>query len=140
MIASLPKERLPPNSWPLNQAAKHRLLEAKVSPDPEYLYLVQLLQLGFERGLEIPGQGENYRADLEQAANQLFNPNLKPVQVMRWLLSNPNAGDQAEQNDSLRRELESAPNWEGAAQNLIQWFYDLKASQDPYYRVAPKVA
>jgi len=138
MTASPRHETLPPNNWPLNRVAKHRLVEAGTSPDPEYLYLVQLLSLGFEAGLEIPGQGQDYRTDLEQAANQLFSHNLKPAQVMRWLLSNPNAGDQGEQNDSLRRELESAPNWQAAAQNLMQWFYDLKAGQDPYYRTAAK--
>lgn len=136
MIASLPKEQLPANSWPLNQVAKHRLREAGLHPDPGYLYLVQLLQLGFERGLQIPGQGQEYWSDLALAASQLTSHSLNPVRVMRWLLSNRNGGDQGEENDSLRRELESAPNWEGAAQNLMQWFYDLKASLDPYYRPA----
>ena len=120
--------------------AKRRLLEAKAAQDPGYLYLVQLLQLGFAQKLHIPGQGQNYRDDLEQAASQLDSHDLRPVQVMRWLLSNRNGGDQGEENDSLRRELESAPNWQAAAQNLMQWFYDLKAGIDPFYRPAPKVA
>jgi hypothetical protein len=126
-------EDLPVNSWPLNREAKRWLQEAKISPDSGYLYLVQLLQLGFEQRLQIPGQGQNYWDDLELAANQLLDHNLQPVQVMRWLVSNRNAGDQGEQNDTLRAELEQAPSWEVAAQNLMQWFYDLKASQDPYY-------
>ena len=133
-------EPVPPNGWPLNQVAKRRLLEAGISPDPQHLYLVQLLRLGFLAGLEIPGPGQSYRPDLAEAADRLLDPNLKPAQVMRWLLSNRNAGDQAEQNDSLRQELESAADWQKAAQNLMQWFYDLKASEDPYYRPAPKVA
>jgi len=127
-------ENLPVNSWPLNREAKRWLQEAGVSPDPGYLYLVQLLSLGFERGLEIPGPGQDHRWELEGASNQLFNHNLKPVQVMRWFLSNQNAGEMGEQNDTLLQELESAPDWQGAAQNLMQWFYDLKASLDPYYR------
>jgi hypothetical protein len=92
---------------------------AGFSRDRASPYLVQLLQLGFERGLQIPGQGQSYREDLELAANQLLSPNLQPVQVMRWLLSNRNAGDQVEQNDTLRRELESAQDWQEAAQNLM---------------------
>lgn len=138
MIASQ-AESLPPNRWPLNRDAKKRLQEAKATPDAGSLYLVQLLQLGFEKGLQIPGPAQSYWHDLEGAANQLTAPNLQPTQVMRWLLSNPNAGEQSEQNDSLRRELETATTWQEAAQNLMQWFYALKASQDPYYRPAPHV-
>lgn len=126
------------NQWPLNRAAAQRLREAKEPVDPSQLHLVQLLQLGFERNLPLLGQGATYRYDLEQAANQLSDPSLQPAQVMRWLLSNRNGGDQSEENDSLSRELTEAASWEEAAQNLMQWFYDLKASQDPYYRPAPK--
>lgn len=137
MNAPLRKEQIAPNSWPLSQAAKKRLVEAKAMPDPSSLYLVQLLQLGFEKGLPVLGQGGSYRPELEGAANQLSDPSLNPAQVMRWFLSNPNSGEQQEQTSTLTRELESAPDWEGAAQNLMQWFYDRKASQDPYYRPAP---
>jgi hypothetical protein len=133
MIAS------PVNNWPLNQSARRRLVEAKAPVDPQVLYLVQLLQLGFEAELTIPGQGQGYRADLELAANQLSNHRLVPAQVMRWLLSNQNTGEQSEQNDTLKRELDKAADWREAAQNLMQWFYDLKASQDPYYRPAPRL-
>ena len=140
MIASPPKkEPVPPNSWPLNQVAKRRLLEAGESPHPNWLYLIQLLQLGFEKGLPIPGQGDNYRPELEGATNQLFDPDLKPAQVMRWFLSNRNAGDQAEQTATLAGCLEGAETWEGAAQSLMEWFYDLKASHDPFYRPAKKL-
>lgn len=130
------KEPVPPNSWPLNQEAKRRLLEAGESPDLGYLYLVQLLNLGFEKDLPVLGQGGNYRPELESAAQQLYDPGLKPAQVMRWFLSNRNAGDQQEQTATLMRDLEDAKDWQEATQNLMQWFYDLKASQDPYYRPA----
>lgn len=130
-------ETLPVNRWPLNQDAKKRLLQAGERPDPHYLYLLQLLNLGFEKGLEIPGQGQHFRADLEQAAAQLYSPRLKPAQIMRWLLSNPNGPAQGEQNDTLRLALQKAPDWEGAVQSLMEWFYDRKASQDPYLRPAP---
>lgn len=134
MIASEP---LGPNRWPLNQLAKARLVEAGLSPDPGSLYLVQLLQLGFEKGLPVLGPGEAYRADLGQAAEGLDDPSYDPMKIMRWLLSNRNMESQSEQNDTLRRELENAPDWREAAQNLMQWFYSLKASEDPYYRPAP---
>jgi hypothetical protein len=141
MIAGLPPHQapsleIPANGWPLNQAAKRWLLQAKVSPDPNYLYLVQLLNLGFEENLTIPGQGQRYRADLELAAGQLFAPELKPVEIMEWLLSNPNGPDQPEQSQTLQSFLEDAKSWEEAAQSLMEWFYDLKAGQDPYYRPA----
>jgi hypothetical protein len=122
------------NRLPLNQMALRRLQEAKQVPDLSLLHLVQLLQLGFEENLPLLGQGGRYRADLELAAGQLLDHNLLPAQVMRWLLSNRNGGEQSEQNDTLLRWLEEAPNWQAAAQSLMEWFYDLKASQDPYYR------
>ena len=133
------KEPVPPNAWPLNQEAKRRLVQAGESPDPSGLYLVQLLNLGFEKDLPVLGQGGSYRPELESAAQQLYDPDLKPAQVMRWLLSNRNAGDQQEQTATLMHDLESARSWKVAAQNLMQWFYDLKASQDPYYRPAQKL-
>ena len=131
-----PRE-LPVNRWPVNQLARRRLLEAAVSLDPHLPYLVQLLQRGFEANLAVPGQGQRYWDDLNLAADQLSDPNLNPSLVMRWLLSNRNGGDQKEQNWGLSQLLEQAPNWEVAAQKLMEWFYDLKASQDPYFRPAP---
>lgn len=127
-------EPLPVNRWPLNRAAKERLLEAKVPPDPQHPYLLQLLALGFDRGLPLPGQGNQFLWDLSLAADQLLDPKLKPVPVLRWLLDNPNAGDQAEQSRTLLSLLQAAPSWEAAAQGLMEWFYDRKAAQDPYYR------
>jgi len=127
-------EDLPINSWPLNLKAKRCLQEAGLSPNPHQLYLVQLLNLGFERELPIPGQGHEYRPELELAAGQLYAHDPNPAQVMRWLLSNADAGDISEQNDTLESALENAGDWREAAQSLMEWFYDLKASEDPYYR------
>lgn len=138
-MSASPSEPIPVNRWPLNQDAKKRLLEAGVSPNAYYLYLLQLLELGFDRGLPIMGPGGGYRDDLEMAAHQLFGQDLKPADIMRWFLSNLNAGDQSEQNDTLRRELGEAKDWREAAQSLMEWFYDLKASRDPYYRPAPHI-
>jgi hypothetical protein len=102
--------------------------------DPELPYLVQLLAEGFEAKLFIPGQGGRYWTDLEGAAAQLLDHSLDAVRVMRWFVSNPNGGHEKEQRDTLQILLEESPNWEEAAQSLMKWFYDRKASQDPYYR------
>jgi hypothetical protein len=128
------REQLPVNRWPLNQDAKKRLLEAGEPPEPNLPFLVQLLSAGFERGLGIPGPAQKYRVELEQASAELLDPRLDPAKVMRWFLSNPNGPEPGEQNDSLRLLLEKASSWQEAAQNLMEWFYDRKAAQDPYYR------
>jgi hypothetical protein len=122
------------NRRPLNQAAKRWLRQAGLGTDPEIPYVVQLLSEGFEANLSVPGQGQKYWADLELASGELLDRSLNPVQVMRWLTDNPNGPDQREQNDTLRTFLEQAKSWEEAAQSLMEWFYDRKAAQDPYYR------
>ena len=135
MIGS-PSEQLAVNRWPLNQDAKRRLQEAREGLRPDLPYLVQLLNLGFDRNLDVPGPGQKFRAELEQASQEMLDPSLSPMTVMRWLLNNPNAGQQAEQNDTLRLQLERASNWSTAAQALMEWFYDRKAAQDPYFHLA----
>lgn len=127
----------PVNRWPLNQDAKKCILQAGEHPNPHYLYLVQLLSLGFEKGLDIPGQAQQFRGELKEAADQLYNPRMKPAQIMRWFLNNPNGEDQGEQNDTLRQELQKAKDWKEAAQSLMEWFYDRRAANDPYFRPAP---
>jgi hypothetical protein len=129
-----PTEKLPANRQPLNQEAKRRLQEAREPLRPDLPYLVQLLSLGFHRGLDIPGVGQKYRWELEQASGLLLDPQLNSVKVMRWFLNNPNGGRQAEQNDTLTLWLEEASDWSTAAQSLMEWFYARKAAQDPYYR------
>jgi hypothetical protein len=68
------------------------------------------------------------------ASGELLDRNLDPVRVMRWFTNNPNGPGQGEQNDTLRAYLEQAKSWQEAAQSLMEWFYDRKAAQDPYYR------
>src|SRR5215469_1777017 len=127
---------LPVNQWPVNQAAQRWLRQANQPPDPHSPYLVQLLNLGFQSSLFLPGQGQQYRAELSQAASELYDPSLDPVKVMRWFQSNPQGPSWAEQSQTLLSLLEQARSWEEAAQSLMEWFYDLKAGQDPYYRPA----
>lgn len=128
-VQKLHSESLPVNRWPLNQDAKKRLQEAGEAPEQHQLYLVQLLNLGFERELPVPGPGQKYRADLEMAAQGLYDLNHKPADVMRWFLNNPNGPDQAEQNDTLRLVLEKATDWREAAMGLMEWFSDRQAAQ-----------
>jgi hypothetical protein len=125
------------NRLPVNQAAQRCMAKGQLSPDPNRLHAIELLQLGFQFRLPIPGQAEGYRSDLESAAEQLDSPRLAPADVMRWLLSNPNAGSTEEQSSTLSEELLDAPTWQAGAQRLMQWFYDLKASLEPFYRPAP---
>jgi hypothetical protein len=53
---------------------------------------------------------------------------------MRWFVNNPDGPDEAEQRDTLEGVLEEAKTWEGAVQGLMEWFYDRKAADDPYFR------
>jgi hypothetical protein len=119
-----PRESLA-NQWPLNQLAKRWLDEALLPASPDLPYLAQLLWEGFEAGLVIPGQGQQYRWELHQAAGQLLDRSLDPVDVIHWFISNPDGGDEEEQGDTLQTFLEESRSWEEAAQNVMEWFYDL---------------
>lgn len=130
-MARLRRKELSVNRWPLNRVALRWLQQGNLPVSSSFPYLVQLLSEGFEANLFIPGQGQRYRADLEQAAHQLLDYSLNPAAVMRWLTDNPNIPDQAEQSQTLLLQLERAKSWEEAAQNLMEWFYDRKAAQDP---------
>jgi hypothetical protein len=127
---------LPVNKWPLNQAALGWLRRAHKPADSSLPYLAQLLSEGFEANLALAGPGQKFRAELHQASDQLLDWSLDPVAVMRWFTDNPNGPSQPEQSQSLLLELEKAKSWEEAAQNLMEWFYDRKAAQDPYYQLA----
>jgi len=89
------------NEWPLNRLAERWLAEAK-EPIADYLpYLVQLLWVGFDRGLPVPGRGNKYRWELELASGELLSPKLDQVLVMRWFVNNPEGEDEAVQSDML---------------------------------------
>lgn len=127
---------LPVNRWPLNQVAFQWLSQGRLPASPDLPYLVQLLSEGFQVGLPVPGLGQKYRWELEQASAELLDRSLNPVLVMRWFTNNPNTPSQAEQSQTLLSLLEQAKSWEEAAQGLMEWFYDRKAAQDPYYQPA----
>jgi Protein of unknown function (DUF1524) len=134
-VAYRADEALPVNGWSLNLAAKRWLRQVPDSPtDPTQPYLVQLLHLGFDRQLSIPGPGEDRRWEIEQEAGQLLHRNLDPVRLTHWFVNNPDGGEEGEQNDTLLLRLEEANDWEEAAQNLMEWFYDRISAENPYYR------
>lgn len=92
--------------------AKRWLDQARLPSSPDRPYLVQLLSEGFEAQLPIPGQGQNYRWELDRAAGELLDRRLDPVDVMRWFLSNPNGPEQPEQSQTLLALLEQATSWQ----------------------------
>src|SRR5713226_7112259 len=96
------KERLPVNSWQVNQLAKHWLRVAKAPWDDTLPYLIQLTWWGFEQdGLPVPGRGQRWKADLSLAAGQMLSHRFDPVKLTRWFMNSPNAGEMPEQHETL---------------------------------------
>lgn len=128
-------DELPQNNQPLNRAALPWLQAAKVPVDPRQPFLLQLMWVGFDRGLPIPGPGQEYRWELKQAFERLLAPRFDPLKVVRWLLSNPNGPDDPkEQEDTLTLALEAAESWESAAQCVMECFYDRLSAENDYYQ------
>ena len=71
---------------------------------------------------------------MELASGELLDPTLDQMLVMRWFVNNPNREDEAVQSDMLEDLLDEAKSWEEAAQSLMDWFYDRKAADNPYFR------
>ena len=80
------------------------------------------------------GQGQKYRADLDLAVGELLDRRLDPVRLTHWFVNNPDGGEESEQNHTLLLRLKEAKDWEEAAQNLMEWFYDRISAENPYYR------
>jgi hypothetical protein len=125
---------LPVNRQPVNQEALKWLRAAREPADPLLPYLAQLVNLGFQQNLPVPGLGDRYWADLELAAGQLLDPKLNPVLLMRWFQNNPNGPPEPEQSQSLEALLGEAANWEAAAQAVMEVFYDRLAAEHPAFR------
>ena len=82
-------EPLSLNKKPLGQKAKELLLKAGVTPDPYYLYVIQLAQWMLEgaRKLELPGARERENAHLlEDVLSQMSS---LPPQKARNLFLDP---------------------------------------------------
>jgi hypothetical protein len=121
----------PVNLWPTNQLAKRWLLQVPNPPplDRDIPHLVQLLNVGFERDLAVPGCPDRDWWVLEQNAGLLLGRSLDPKDVIYWFFSNPNAGDEQEQRDTLEIALEESQTWEEAAQNVMETYYDRLRAQ-----------
>lgn len=63
-------EPLPVNRRPVNQLCLKFLRLAKEHPNPLCSYLLQLLRVGFERNVPLPGPGGGLYRSLEVAAGQ----------------------------------------------------------------------
>jgi len=128
-VVPLNSEKLPVNGWPVNRLAKRWLLEGRQHADPNYPYLLQLVLAGLEGGVELLGQGGDFREELELAAGQMLSPRLDPVKVTRWFTNNPDGPeDLSEQAATLEIALEEARTWKEAAQVAMEAFYDRIAS------------
>jgi hypothetical protein len=62
-------ESIPENQSPINQACKHKLLQAKESPSPDKLYLLQLAMWGLDN-VDLSSH-PNLRYRLEQKLGDL---------------------------------------------------------------------
>lgn len=137
---SLPSPKLcqEANEDPLNQVALAWLQEAKVSHD--YLDGTHLLALAWwgleEAGVVVPGLDRGVQQTyLNLGVGQMFAWN--PHNWLAWLLSNPNAGDDPEeQRQSLLSWLDCAESPEEAAQRVLETIVDKLKSENPTYRQA----
>ena len=133
-VRHLSQESLPANRWPLNRLALRWLNEAREPVRVDLPYLPQLLWLGFERNLPVPGAPEREWGSLELAAGQMLDPSLDPLRIMRWFQNNPDGPEESEQSRNLQALLREAKNWEEAAQSLMEIFWDLLSATNPVFR------
>jgi hypothetical protein len=117
------------NDNPLNQAALEWLTEAKADTDRYYLYLLQLASWGLDDGSEGDWPAR-HRYALREQVNLLFG--WKPADVLAWLLSNPNCGEDPEDQEAdLLRLLETTDNPWRAAAHVLNAIYSRQVSQCP---------
>ena len=114
------------NDNPLNQAALEWLKEAKAPAEPYYLHLLNLAHWGLEMQV---AAGWKERDALKQQVDVLFA--WKASDVLKWLLSNPEGGDRAEQTQSLHRLVETSSSPEQAAKSVLEAIYSRQVSQNP---------
>jgi hypothetical protein len=130
------------NSQPLNVTAMRWLDRAKEPRDETKLAVVRLLVWGFHEGLKLPGPLgaiDGMRQKLQMSAERLLEPDVSPLKVMVFLLSNPNGPDSLQQEQELLGMLEGAASPQEAAQALMSWYADLKMATDQsYWRPATK--
>jgi hypothetical protein len=114
------------NNLSINRAAFRWLKEAKAPAEPYYLHLLNLAHWGLEMQV---AAGWKERDALREQVNVLFA--WKASDVLKWLLSNPEGGDRAEQTQSLHRLVETANSPEQAAKSVLEAIYSRQVSQNP---------
>ncbi len=84
--------------------------------------------------LPLPGPAEPYRDDLDLEVGRLLSEKQDPAKVVRWLVTNPDAGDEEELMYTLELALQEATTWQAAAQAAMETFYCRLAAENDYYR------
>ncbi len=136
-VVRLNAERLPVNGWPVNRLSKQWLLKGGQEASPDHPYILQLVLRGIETDVPLPGQGGDFRWELEIAAGRMLSPRLDPVKITRWFTNNPDGSeDPSEQSATLEQALQEAQTWEEAAQVAMEAFYDRIAAENDCYRTA----
>lgn len=82
-------EPLDLNRNPLNRLAKEHLLQLGQSPDPEYLYSLQLVRWILEEEPSyLPSPADQFAAELKERASEMLA--WKPENAQTWLTTEPN--------------------------------------------------
>lgn len=130
-----PRFEIPANRLSINQTALGWLRKANESPDPLFLYLTQLAKWGLEQGLSVDLPGEVETDDLERQVDALLeireNPTAEQATAYRWMTSNPNGPQRAEQVSSLEASLASAENPRKAAAIVLETISDRMRASIP---------
>jgi hypothetical protein len=116
------------NDSQLNRAAWRWLKEARQSPDPYSLHLLNLADWGLENEAE-GDWPEQERYALREQVNLLFG--WKPENVLAWLLSNPEGPeDMKEQESDLLNSLRGASSPLQAASFALNQIWARQVSQN----------
>ncbi len=128
------------NSDPLNQLAGQWLKKARVSNQDEAVNLLALAEWGLQKHLPVPGLDRAaQRQSLPLALGQMLA--WQPENWMKWLLSNPEAGDDPEeQRQSLLSLLQQEDSPEGAAVRVLEAIGDRLKAENSHYRQAASEA
>ena len=114
------------NARPLNQAAAEWM---KGDLEPGHLAFLQLAEWGLANRAEGEWPANNRHA-LQQQMDGLFG--WKAENAMAWLLSNPEAADDPQDQESeLAREVENASDRTAAAAIVLNAIYSRQVSQNP---------
>jgi hypothetical protein len=122
---------MPQNGGHLNQVALQWLDRAKARINLYNLHLLELALWGLDKGVpvECPSK-DRYAVELQVGHLCGWNP----VDVMEWLVDNPNGPEPLEQAQSPLNMLEKADSQESAASALLSHIYSRQRAQIPALR------